>query len=432
MSAVAAARASRPRWLTRLQGYDPARAEQGRLFAPSEANACLVLRHHHDWRGVLGHDERAGSDVFLKEAPFLSELAGDRRVPRPVSDADATRCAAWCERVFGVTIGSERWHRALSVVAQEHRFDRFRDRLDALRWDGRPRLDTWLVDYLGADDGVFVRAVGQRFLIALVARTYRPGCKSDHVLVLEGPQGIGKSSALRALVGDEWFADNPPDISRDSKDARSYIRGPVLVEWAELASWSRAEAAAIKSFVTTQVDRFRPPYGRREIEVPRRCVFAATTNEDSYLKDQSGNRRFWPVRCHPNPETGLVDYRGIARDCDQLLAEAVHRFRAGEPWHFDDPALLAAARDAQDDRREVDPLEVPVGRFAVGKDELTTAEILDALGYERPTRSDEMRVGTILRGLGYQRHRRRVGGRRTVVYLSEAGRDGGSAVHGCE
>jgi predicted P-loop ATPase len=174
-----------------------------------------------------------------------------------------------------------------------------RDYFDSLIWDGTPRLETWLIVYFHADDSQCIRAISPRFLISSVARIYRPGCKVDYVLVLEGPQGKQKSEALRALAKDEtWFTDRLSHVA--SKDVMLEIAGVQLIEIAEMDALIKATSSATKSFLTRRRDRFRPPWGKHAINLPRQCVFAATINlpeGNGYLRDPTGARRFWPVAC---------------------------------------------------------------------------------------------------------------------------------------
>ena len=209
-----------------------------------------------------------------------------------------------------------------------------------------PRIETWACRYLGAEDTAFNRSVGALWLISAVARIFRPGVKADHMLVLEGPQGARKSTALKILAGEDWFTDELPDLG--SKDAAMHMQGVWIIEIAELDAIGKAEVSRIKAFLTRTTDRFRPPYGRYTIEVPRQCVFAGTVNPDTYLRDETGNRRFWPVRC------GTIDIDALARDRDQLWAEAVARFRAGAIWWLDTPELIAAATAEQEKRYQAD------------------------------------------------------------------------------
>jgi predicted P-loop ATPase len=170
-----------------------------------------------------------------------------------------------------------------------------------------------------------------------------PGCKNDCALILEGPQGLKKSTALRVL-GEPWFTDDIADIG--SKDAQLQIRGAWIIEWSDLDAMSRVDISKVKAFMSRAIDRFRPPYGHRLVELPRESVFAGTTNSDSYLRDVTGARRFWPVRC------GVIDIDSLKQDRDQLWAEAVVRFRDGASWWLEKQFLVEAAEMEQAERYE--------------------------------------------------------------------------------
>ena len=219
--------------------------------------------------------------------------------------------------------------------------------LDQLEWDGVPRLDTVLIDYFGADDTPLNRAVGPITFIAAVRRVRQPGVKFDQVLVLEGPQGSGKSTALQILAGEGLHADGEI-LTQKTQVQMEAMEGVWIYELGEVEGFGRAEVNKIKAFVSRQVDRSRMAYGRFAEERPRQCVFIGTTNEKKYFRDQTGNRRFWPVK------TGQIDLEALRRDRDQLLAEADHRERQGESIILS-PDLWEAAAEQQAARLEEDP-----------------------------------------------------------------------------
>jgi predicted P-loop ATPase len=226
-----------------------------------------------------------------------------------------------------------------------------RERLNALEWDSKRRMPTWLRDYLGADgDDNYLGSIGSMFLIAMVARIFEPGCKCDYMLVLEGDQGVMKSLACKVLAGEAYFSDDLGDIAH--KDAKQHLRGKWLVEESELANFSRAATEKLKAFISRTHEKYRPPYARAEVEEPRQCVIVGTTNKDDYNKDETGARRLWPVKL-----VGRINIEALKRDRDQLLAEAVDAYREGKPWWPDPDFEAKFIKPEQDARRAVDAWE---------------------------------------------------------------------------
>ena len=232
------------------------------------------------------------------------------------------------------------------------------------------------------------------------ARVYEPGVKADCCLILEGPQGIKKSTALRTVAGP-YFTDEIGDLG--SKDASMQVCGVWIIEIAELDSMSRAEASRVKSFMSRTIDRFRPPYGKRLIESPRQSVFAGTVNHGSYLRDETGGRRFWPIACT------VIDIDALTRDRDQLWAEAVTRYKAGEPWYLTTASVISAAAEEQAARYSGDPWHEAVQQYVENceshNDQITIKGVLtDCLKLElsRQTNGDMQRVGRCLSAMGYQ------------------------------
>jgi predicted P-loop ATPase len=276
-----------------------------------------------------------------------------------------------------------------------------RDYLNGLNWDGAPRLDGWLSKYLGVEESNYSYAVGARWMLSAIARIYRPGAKADCCLILEGPQGIKKSTALRTLAG-EYFTDELADLG--SKDAALQIRGVWIVEISELDSLVRSEIASIKAFMSRSADRFRPPFGKHVVECPRQCVFAGTVNHTEYLRDETGARRFWPVLC------GSIDIEALARDRDQLWAEARHRYSSGEKWWLDTSALVGIAAEEQAARYQGDPWEEIIAPWLEVRASTSVSELLEKC-VTKPqaqwTQGDKNRVGRCLRALGWERYRER-------------------------
>jgi predicted P-loop ATPase len=241
-------------------------------------------------------------------------------------------------------------------------------------------------------------------MISAVARVYMPGCKADCALVLEGPQGIGKSTALRNLA-QPWFTDEIAAFG--TKDAAEQTIGVWIVELSELDAVTRAaDIAHVKAFMSRQKDRFRMSYGHRVGEYPRQCVFAATSNSSTWNRDDTGGRRWWPLTC------GVIRAAALREDRDQLWAEARDRFHAGEVWHLDTPEITAAAEAEQEDRSVEDPLTATVMNEVAGDRVISTAELMSRLNIpkERQNRAEAMRFGSILRQAGWTRKRYRVAG----------------------
>ncbi len=250
------------------------------------------------------------------------------------------------ERRYGFDPSTTMTFEAAVQECIANRFHPIKNYFNSLQWDGIPRLGTWMIRYLGAADDVFNRQVGQLSLIAAVRRVLQPGCKFDQIIVLEGVEGRGKSSAIEILASSDNFSDQLILGLRD-KEQQEVIQGVWLYEIADLAGHSHAEVEKVKAFASRTVDRARPAFGRKRIDMPRRCVFFGTTNDKKYLKSQTGNRRFWPVEC------GAVDLEGLRRDRDQLWAEAVQAERGASLVL--DPKLWGEAATRQEDRRAHDP-----------------------------------------------------------------------------
>jgi predicted P-loop ATPase len=276
-------------------------------------------------------------------------------------------------------------------------------------------LDLWLHTYLGAPvdelgNPGYVEAVGSKWVISAVARVFEPGCKADCVLILEGEQGIKKSSALKALA-PAWFTDDIADLG--SKDSSMQVHGVWIIEIAELESMSKAEIGAIKAFITRTVDRYRPPYASRLVHQARQCVFAGSVNGSDYLRDDTGGRRFWPIRC------GDINVEALARDRDQIWAEAMQRYRNHATWWLDNSAVVVQAETEQLARYRGDAWDAKIHQFIQYEDEVTIHQILaDVLGIPvgKWTQTDYNRVAASLRVAGWRKARARDGEERPYVY----------------
>jgi predicted P-loop ATPase len=300
--------------------------------------------------------------------------------------------------------------------------------LEALKWDGTERLTKWLTTCLGVPSTGLANAIGRKFLISAVARVMRPGSKVDHMLILEGPQGILKSTALRTLVGDDWFTDQIADLG--TKDSCQDLHGKWIIELSELSAIRPGEVERVKANISRQID-YRPSYGRRSGDMPRQCAFVGTTNAKEYLSDTTGGRRFWPVLCT------RIDIDRLAADRDQLWAEAVAAYHKGESWWLDNDELRRAVEGEQEDRRTQDPWESIIADWlddptqldrdgiriplALEEGRVTNAQILEhaiAKPVERQTVADQMRVGRTLIRLGWQK--RRVGRAKVMMWENTA------------
>ena len=408
----------RPAWFAQIRTGGDGNPER------NEANVITALSHDEAFAGALIFDEFRQEIVVNRSLPWDDRMSASR----PWGEADDVRCAEWLQR-RDINVSPKVVARSIGAVAHGVRVHPVREYLSNLTWDGIRRMETWAITYLGAADTRLNRAFGSLWMISAVARIMDPGTKVDHMLILEGPQGAKKSTALKTLAGAEWFTDELAEIG--SKDAAQQTRGVWIIEIAELDAIGRAEVSRIKSFLSRSVDRYRPPYERYVTDVPRQCVFAGTVNPDTYLRDETGNRRFWPIRC------GKIDLEAIRRARDQLWAEAMAMYSQGAIWWLDDPDLIAQARAEQEERYQSDAWDGLIDRWLVYDKQrvnrgyaayddwreeeveraalltdVSVAEILqNAIGIEpgRWTRGDQMRISAYLKARGWERYRSRSG-----------------------
>jgi len=308
---------------------------------PNLANILIGLRTQMP--NKFGYDEMRCVVVLMNENR------------RPLTDVDVLNVQEWAQNGGLQRVSKETTHDGLTSQAHTNNFHPVKDYLNGLKWDGVCRLDGWLERYLGAEPGEYASAIGRMFLISMVARVFRPGCKVDYMLVLEGEQGDEKSKACRVLAGLDYFSDNLPSL--DHKDSSQHLRGKWLIEIAEMHRFAKAETELLKSFITRQEERYRPSYGRNEVFEPRQCCFIGTTNKTVYLRDETGGRRFWPIRI------SVIDIEGLKSNRDQLFAEAVHLFRAGSRWWPDRDFEADRIKPEQDARFEEDAWEEPIRDF---------------------------------------------------------------------
>lgn len=382
-------------------------AEKGGLIA-HPFNVALILGNDRRWTGVVAYDSFSSKIRKMRTPPYGGK-------PGDWSDLDDVRVTLWLADVYGLRVKSAAVLEAVNAVAHDNAFHPVREYLDGLEWDQTPRLEQWLQQRLGVPDNEYARKVGKRWVLSAVARVFEPGCKADSVLILEGIQGAGKSTSM-AVLGGTWFMDTPFNLG--DKDGYQAIRGKWIIELGELDAFNKAESTRAKQFFSASVDTYRESYGRRVLDVPRQCVFVGTTNQDEYLKDDTGNRRYWPVTCTK------VDIEGLRADRDQLWAEAVACYRAGHVWWVerDETEVFAAE---QDQRYQADMWEEPIIKYLVDKHigaSVTGAHILehalniDPSHWDKPS---QMRVGKIMHRLKWPRRRQGASpsGTRGYVYM---------------
>lgn len=380
------------------------------IYDRGELKACLanvydVLTHDETWAGVLAFDEFALRTVLLKPTPFGAD-------PGDWDQTHDSRTAIWMARKYRFTPSTALVAEAVEVAARANTVHPPRDWLRTLAWDGTARLDTWVARYLGADQSDYTARVGRWFLVGMVARVMRPGCKFDYCLVLEGDQGKKKSSIL-AAIGGLWFGDT--DINLGDKDSMTALQGKWLHEFAELGSLARAEELRQKSFLSRQFDDYRPVYGRRFIRAPRQNVFAGSTNQWEWNKDPTGGRRFWPVEVLVD-EVDLAAF-GLVRE--QLFAEALARFEAGERYWPSKTEQKVIFDPVQLKREAAEPLVDALHDWVFEQYDSSghpkpfsaANALMDGLGLkaDKLTRDMSTRIGIALRKLGCGRIEKRNG-----------------------
>lgn len=383
------------------------RNEDGKVL-PTMANLMVIFANDPQLRGMLAFNAFTAEPLIMRPAPVVDdgepELAGP--YPRQWGQPDVVLVLSYIQRVWASRVTLPTCESAMLTEATLRPFHPVVDWLDGLVWDKKPRLDRWLSNAFDAEDTPLIRSIAAKVLIAAVRRVKRPGVKFDQMLVLEGLQGIGKSRSLRILFGETWFSDAiPSDLT--SKDAAMALLGVWCLEFAEIEHLIRAEVETIKAFLSRSVDRYRPPYAKSYVERPRQGILIGTTNSDDYLRDASGNRRIWPVKCR----RADVDWLSVNRE--QLWAEAVDREAKGEAIWLEDEQTKSEATEAQAERMESDPWLDAVVAFASQQFSVTTAEVMtDCLSIPKAqqTKALEMRVAKILRRMGWRRRQRKLRG----------------------
>lgn len=399
------AKAARDAWQSRLT-----ESKQGNLHATVN-NGITILANDPAWSGVLCFSEFRTEIRTICQPPWDADDApsgwqtGRMLRDQPWEDDDTTRASAWLARHYGFRAGPDVVFAALRVVAKRRLVHPVRDYLRGLSWDGVERVESFASHYLGVKDSAYARDVSHCLLVAAVARIFKPGEKVDTMVVFEGAQGMGKSTAIRKLFGADFYSDTPPDLNAPNNNRFLSLRGKWCIEWAEIDGLERGDVSRIKSFITSAVDDYREPYGRSNIAVPRQCVFVGTTNTNDYLRDVTGNRRFLPLKCTK------IDLEAIEQDRDQLWAEAVESFNSGAQF-YPDKSLATEYAKQQKARVAVDSWEQRIEEFVAPRRWTTVTEVLaDALDV-KPESHDQTRQNRVARALvklGWRRAQKRVG-----------------------
>jgi len=375
------------------QAEDFARDNEGKPFANHQGNIRLALRKL---------DVGVRFDVF-GERGLIEGLDG---FGPHLGDAAMTRLWLTIAERFGVKAGKDFFWSVVEDAARRDSFHPVVDYLAGLEWDGVPRIENWLATYMGAARDKYTQHVGAIWLIAGVRRVRQPGCKFDEMVIFESEQGKDKSTALAIMaVREEWFSDDLP-LGADAKVVIERTQGRWIVEAAELDGMGKKAVESLKAMLSRRIDRSRMAFGRMPHEAPRQFVVIGTTNGQQYLRDSTGNRRFWPVR------VGNVDVEALRRDRDQLWAEAAKREAEGASIRLNRDLWQSAAAE-QGKRRLLDPYFVALDE-ALGDrtGKIRTRDVWRIVGVpvDRRTPQHEQRVGEAMRELGFERKQGRFGG----------------------
>lgn len=335
-------------WLSQLKG-----GERGRQYASTIDNVVVILTNDEFFKDKFGLNE------FTGKLTVRNPLKWNKETDREWSDTDSSFLRRYLEKIYDIK-GKEVINDAINIVALKNKFHPVRDYLESLVWDGAPRAERIFCDYLGAADNIYTRAVTRKILAAAVARIYKPGVKFDNMLVLVGAQGRGKSEIIKRL-GHGWFSDTITTIQ--GKDAYEQIQGFWLIEIPELQALKRADVETIKAFTSKSEDSYRAAYDRFTCTRKRQCVFFGTTNRFEFLKDTTGNRRFWPVDISPDKSDKNVFADMDDDEVGQIWAEALQFYKSGEKLYLDTDELETLAVSEQDKHLADDPMSGEIVEF---------------------------------------------------------------------
>lgn len=335
-----------------MEDAELTRNDSGKL-AKTRDNILKILLYDPQLRGKIALDEFSVRGLALGSLPWDA-----REEKRLWTDTDDAGLAQYLELHYAL-VGKDKIDGSILLASEANKVNAVKDYLLGLAWDGTPRLDTVLHDYLGADDTPYTRAVARKSFTAAVARVFEPGIKYDYVPVFVGKQGMGKSTFL-ATIGKDWYSDSLQSF--EGKEAAEMIQGIWINELGEMTGYSRSESNIIKQFLSKREDIYRQAYGRRTAKFPRKCVFFGTCNQFEFLKDLTGNRRFWPVDVGLHEATKSV-WKDLPEEVDQLWAEAVMRYRIGEPLYFEDKEIDILAKAEQEKHKEANVKEGMIRAF---------------------------------------------------------------------
>lgn len=336
-------------WLKMLK---PARGGDG--FDKSIANIVTILNHDPGLGGRLYLDAFANRGMVDLPLPW-DKGEGSRMW----SDTDDAQLTLWLEKKYDIT-GREKIENAIKIVGYNNRRNKVLEFMRSCNWDGKERIKTLLRDYLGCEENIYTEEIMKKALVAAIARAVSDvGVKYDYMIVFKGPQGIGKSTLLSKL-GGEWFNDSL--YSFEGKEAAELIQGSLIVEVGELSALTKSETEVVKQFLSKTQDIYREAYGKRTNKYPRRCVFFGSTNSEEFLKDVTGNRRFWPVSCHELPVKKDIWEDFTEEEIRQVWGEAFFYYQIGEKLCLSKEAERIA-KDMQETFREVDPKEGEIRAF---------------------------------------------------------------------
>ncbi len=382
----------------------------------SPTNLNLIMEHDEELDGVFKYDSFSKVMIMAKRPPWESEA--EYRV-RPIQDYDYFALECFLEQKWGLKTGKNRCADAILKVSNlpKNTFNPATEYFESLVWDGKPRLGDWLAKYVsnGSQNHEYLSVIGRKFMCGLAMRAMKPACKFDTMIILEGKQYGGKSFLSRLLGtinGEEYFLDDFKDI--ENKDALMKMQGKLVVEFPEISTLRKAEVNDLKAFITRQTDEFRPPYGRNVIVSPRQCVFIGTVNpEGAYLKDVTGNRRYWPIACRDR--LPIDELRNVI---PLLHAEAAHYARQGEQLWLNDRQYELAS--AEQEKRVVEDVWIDkIEEITSGVEQITADEILESLNIVMEKRNPIVyaRVKNTMMRLGFEEARINAGRRRKRGYI---------------